>query len=274
MKDYRVFRFQSLLITIKNRKTSLMKALFASFLLILFMGGIQEGDHATMVKRMAPFDRAMIPLWGHLQEQNMPKAKRAVLNVAFQWQRMENHLKNAYPERVEWAATFERVEHWLDDVYAAVDYNCAALALNQLGHVKYELAVLRSQYGIEYYFDDLYELEEQIAWVAEVADDAMLCLFEWQEFEALVDQLNQSWVEVNGKEINAAIYELDKKQMQRLRLQQKRVDEKLDYFNQELACANREEVAVAALAVEEAIRGVIQVFGAFEANRTYFADKQ
>lgn len=250
----------------------LMKPLFILILLTLVVG-IQECEQLALQQRMASFDKALIPLWVHLKEQDIYQAKPAVFNTAFRWQQMKNQVQDAYPERADWAPTFERVDAWLDDAYYAIDANCADIAINQLQHVRYEMATLRSRYKVPYYFDQLYTFEDHLATTREVTDDVLLCLLEWQELELLVRDMNIAWGKLRQFPLDGEIYGLNEAELQQVGIWEKEVEERLDYFNQELACANREEVAVAAYQVDKSFLGLLRVWGELEINKSYFSKR-
>jgi hypothetical protein len=73
--------------------------------------------------------------------------------------------------------------------------------------------------------------------------------------------------------LDGEIYGLNDAELQQVKIWENEVEERLDYFNQELACANREEVAVAAYQVDKSFTGLLKAWGEFEANKTYFAEQ-
>ncbi|MCI5081075.1 MAG: hypothetical protein MRY78_05255 [Saprospiraceae bacterium] len=239
-------------------------------LLLTLLSGLTESSRMDIQEKMEPFDEALIPLWMYLKNNDMYMAKRAVFSTHFQWQQMKQKCVMAYPKREDWAATFDRSEEWLQDAIYAVDANCGDVAQNQLRHLRYELANLRERYDIDYLFDDLYAFEDQAAVVVTIADDAMLCLLDWNEFEVENQLLNQLWTNVK-----VAMHKRTEKKagkQAQLRFWKDKVEERLLFLNQELDCANREEVALAAERVVEAFDQCLRAYGNFEANRTYFAE--
>ncbi len=221
---------------------------------------------------MVQFDQAFIPLWFHIYEGDLSKAKSEVFYVNFKWQQLKNRYGEASPDGA-WQDAFCRTDEWLGDAYAAIDRNDGRLALNQLNHARYELMELRSQYGIAYYLDEVYRFQEIVQAIAEVVHDDKLCLLEWNELEAMIGRMNTNWVRITQQALDMKLYELDRETQLKLQKGQARVAEKLLYFNDQVAKANQLLLAEAIRPLEKEALYQMRLFGKFDAFKTYYASR-
>jgi hypothetical protein len=221
---------------------------------------------------MVQFDQAFIPLWFHIYEGNLSKAKSEVFYVNFKWQQLKNRYGEASDDGA-WQDAFCRTEEWLGDAYAAIDHNDGRLALNQLNHARYELMELRSQYGIPYYLDEIYRFQELVQAIAEVVHDDKMCMLEWSELETMIGRMNTNWVRVTQQVLNANLYELDRDTQQKLQKGRSRVAEKLLYFNDQVTEADQLLLAEAIRPLEREALYQMRLFGKFDAFKTYYASR-
>lgn len=221
---------------------------------------------------MAQFDQAFIPLWFHIYEGNMSKAKSSVFYLNFKWQQLKNRHQEASADGA-WQDAFCRTDEWLGDAYAAIDHNDSRLALNQLNHARYELMELRSAYGIEYHLDEVYRFQEIVQAIAEVVHDDKLCNLEWNELEVMIGRMNSSWVRINQQAFDVQLYKLDRDAQQKLKNGQSRLNDMLLHFNDQLAAANRLLLAEAIRPIEREALYQVRLHGQFDAFKTYYASR-
>ncbi|HQU59255.1 MAG TPA: hypothetical protein PLU64_08665, partial [Saprospiraceae bacterium] len=211
---------------------------------------------------------AFLPVLLYAHEGDSYQAKRAVFFLEFKWHQLKDQYQNMLPEEGE---TFNRIDGWLGDAYYAIDANNPGLAANQLEHVKYEMMEIRHRYGVAYYLDGLYAFQSDIGLLHEAANDEMLCLMEWGEFEHLLRQTQAKWEALCEQAFDAELYEFDAKKQQQLKEEQRVMREALSQFAEAASYANRLDLAQASSSLQPAFFGVLKLFGSFETSQTYFA---
>jgi hypothetical protein len=229
------------------------------------------GQEVHLEKAMAKFDEAFIPVWVHTFEGNIWEAKGSVFNLAFEWQKFSNRFQNAFPEDALWAASFDRIDGWLGDAFLAIDDNCAAMAFNQLEHVKYDLQMLRKHKGIDYYLDHIFDLQNDVQTLIVTSSDELLCLLQWAEYDHLVCAINAKWESVELIPFDAEVYGFTAKKEQLLYSFRDEVGMQIDTFNATMDCANREELALASENIELALMQMIALFGDFGTEGGFMA---
>ena len=247
-----------------------MKFLFR-VISITILASLSTGCENTEIRKaMVHFDRAFIPLMIYTYEGDIHQAKRAVFYLEFQWQKLNKQYQSYLPQEAE---ALRRVNAWLGDAYYAIDANNTQIAANQLEHVKYEFREMRRQYGVDYYLDGLYDFQDAIGLLTEVAEDELMCLMEWDEYEHLVYQSIKDWQLIRERPLDAALFEFDKKQLRELENKQDAMQMVLDHYAETFSCANRSQLAIASQSLQPAFFEVLKLFGSSEASQTYFALK-
>lgn len=217
---------------------------------------------------MVQFDQAFLPALEYTMQANTHDAKKAVFYLEFRWQRLRDRLAHQYPGEKE---TLRRIDSWLGDAYYAIDANRPYTAANQLEHVKYELMVLRSHHGIDYYLDGLYDFQGGLEMLTEAANDELLCLMEWGEFVALGKELRLEWQYIMQKPFDQELYDFDDKAVKRLTYEQRAMAEALYTFAKATKRADRRAVATAAKDLMPHYNEVLRLFGDYQSTQTYFA---
>ncbi len=245
-----------------------MKALFRTLLLLLTALLMTSAEQRDVRPAMVQFDRAFLPTLDHTLQVNTHDAKRAVFYLEFRWRRLRSQLIHQYPEAQE---TLRRIDNWLGDAYYAIDANHPYTAANQLEHVKYELMVLRSHHDIDYYLDALYDFQGGLELLTEAAADEMLCLMEWEEFEALSRELRLEWQYIMRKPFDQDLHGFDQKQVSRLKYEQRAMAEAMHAFAKATKRADRAETEEAARVLMPRFKEVLRLFGDYNSTQTYFA---
>ena len=209
------------------------------------------------------FDKAFIPTWYYVGLQNVDEAKSSVFYLSFEWQQLENRYGKHLPGDEDWQETFRRVNDWLDEAFRAIDGNCFELAYNQLDHVRYEMMDLRRRHQIDYYLDYLFDFEDTMNEVLEVANDDMLCLMEWNEFESLVHRMNAQWQRALRQEIDGELFKLDPLKLRHLQSNQQLVTSELQAFDEAMKTGDQCEVILAGESLRPAYMQVLTKFGNF-----------
>jgi hypothetical protein len=247
-----------------------MKNYLPFILLALWTPGNRFSSQEEIIKDMARFDRAFIPVWFHAHDNNAMQAKSAVFQLNFQWQRLCNKYDNeALSEH--WRGVFYRVEHRLGEAYFALDDNRPRHALNYLNEVKWEMRRLRRGLRVDYYLDHLYEFQDMLAGVNEAAHDELLCYLGWPEFEDLCTAARQKWRAIMLAYFDADAYGLDELARVELAKRQNEVDDRLGALLRTMPQADRMRSAAAAAQTQQAFFELLRLFGNFETTTTFFA---
>ena len=238
---------------------------------IIILTSLITGCETTEIRKaMVHFDRAFIPVLAYTYEGDIHQAKRSVFYLEFQWQKVKKQYQGYLPDEKE---RLNRVDNWLGDAYFAIDANKPLTAANQLEHVKYEFMELRRKYGVDYYLDGLYEFQDAIALLAEAAEDEMMCLMEWGEYEHLLYQAMDDWQVIRAKKLDAELFEFDEARLRQLVAKQDAMQAVLDQYAETFSCANRKQLVIASQSLQPVFFDVLILFGNFEASQTYFAQK-
>lgn len=245
-----------------------MNAIFRTLLLLLAALLMTSAEKQDVRPAMVQFDRAFLPALDYTIQVNTHDAKRAVFYLEFRWRRLRSQLAHQYPGEKE---TLRRIDKWLGDAYYAIDANHPYTAANQLEHVKYELMVLRSHHDIDYYLDDLYDFQGGLELLTEAAADEMLCLMEWEEFEALGQKLRLEWQYIMRKPFDEALHGFDQQQASRLKYEQRAMAEAMHAFAKATKRADRAEAEKAARVLMPRLKEVLKLFGDYHSTQTYFA---
>ncbi len=247
-----------------------MKILLKTAILLVLMAFTYSSEVTDIKKDMVHFDQAFIPLWLYVHQGNMTKAKSAIFVVEFRWQQLRSKYENAVEEE-DWSETFRRANDWLGDAYFAIDANRPQMALNQLDHARYEMQHLRGRYRIQYYLDHIYDLQDEIYGLSEIANDRTLCMMAWPEIEVLATSALQHWRNHKNDAIDAALYELNALEMQLLKARQKQIEKALQDFLAIVETAEREAIAAESSKLEDAYLQLLSVFGKLDSEQSSFA---
>ncbi|MFT5912767.1 MAG: hypothetical protein ACI9XO_004309, partial [Paraglaciecola sp.] len=199
-------------------------------------------------------------------------AKSAVFNLKTNWQQLQYQTKNMLPEDIDWQERLRRTDNWLSDAMVSIDAHQQEYTLAELDHARYELTEIRRLKGVPYYLDDLYDFQENVEAVYDVASDDMLCLLEWEEFEKLVGDLNKEWQNVQQKPFDTDLFEIDKIEKGRIELLQKMIAHQMGNVMSALACDSHFEVAERVKTVEITFMKMLCIFGHFPESETVGVD--
>ncbi len=248
-----------------------MKRFLLLIIGFLLVNACQTKD---LQKDMIQFDKAYIPLLYHVYHHNAPAAKQAVFSLAFEWQKFNQNYKGHVQGSLDWTETFRMVDGWLQDAFIAVDANQWDLALVQLDHVRFEWMELRMRHRIPYYLDNIWEFQMAYDLVIEVAKDPYLCLLEWQEFEALVTDLNNLWYPAEKEMPAVAIWGWDQATFEKFEADRRIIAQCLADFTASVECADRENLALDCEDINPALWRIIAHFGELGTGAERFVNIQ
>lgn len=247
-----------------------MKTLFRYAIAMALVMSTNSCKVLDLKEDMVHFDQAFIPVWIYAQEGDIAKAKAAVFYLEFRWQQLRGKYQHSVEDE-NWQEAFRRVNDWLGDVYYAIDANQSEVALSQLDHVRYDLQQLRRFYHVDYYLDHLFDFYDELTVLVEAANDDMLCLLEWPEFEVLSVSTLQHWRNLMTHPFDAGLYKFSVEEESLFLTYQAEMEKALVSFAEIVETADREAIAAESCNLELAIRDVLRLFGNFEASRTYYA---
>lgn len=239
-------------------------------LILVLVFATRRMEAQEMKKDMVQFDQAFIPVWFYTYEGEILKAKASIFLLEFTWQQFRMKYADAVKAE-EWRSTFDRIDGWLGDAYYAIDANRPEIAFNQLEYVKYELRQLRRLYGISYYLDELYDFQDAATVLIKAANDPVLFLMDWYEFEDLADAVHLQWRGVMSRFFDAELHGFDEQKLALYLARQKSLERALNHFVEMVECADREAILAASWEVEAAFNEILRLFGRFETLPTFFA---
>ena len=220
---------------------------------------------------MLQVDKGYIPLMYYTWQGDIFHSKRAVFYMNFQWQQFKNRYSSATEETVTWQDALSRIDAWLSDAYQSIDHNELELATVQLDHANYELRMLRARHDLDYYLDYWYDFQDAIVETTEVAEDEMLCLLEWNEFEAMVKETRSIWQLIKLQSFDNELFGFSPEKEKQLEKHIKKLDDDLAFLEDTLDCANRIEIAKASQELRVDLMDVFRLFGHFEASKIHYA---
>jgi hypothetical protein len=243
-------------------------------LLILLLIGLvpllSRGDE--LKEGMIQLDRAFIPVLYYTYQGDLEKARAASEFLNQEWILFRETFQNRY-ETDDWREAFRMVEDWMEDAIGALEYEQQELAMVQFEKVWYELVQLRRRHKVSYYLDGLYQFRFSLATVVETAGDDQLCLLEWSEFMCLIDEAINDWKQFEVREVDKDLHQLTTKKLIQLEKARNRISQELEVFEDVIDCADLDQIADAARAVEPPVYDLLAVFGDFETAETYFAQR-
>lgn len=245
-----------------------MRKILVIIIGLLLLGACEVKD---IHKGMVQFDKAFIPVFYHVYHQDAAKAKKAVFGLAFQWQQFNQAYSQMLPKNEDWTESFRLVDGWLHDAFTAIDGNRWDLALVQLDHVRFEWMELRMRHRIPYYLDNIWEFQMAYDLVMEVAKDPNLCLLQWNEFEELVSDLNQLWYPVEHERPLLAAWGWDPATFEQFDEHRQTIAACLERFNESVACADRENLALDCEDINPALWRTLALFGEITPGSQHFA---
>lgn len=247
-----------------------MKTIKYFFLLSFFF--LLGGCNTTVVKEaMVEFDKAFIPAYYYTYIDDLEHAEKALIVLDRKYQNLYSNFEQKATDGHNWRASFQMVAAWLDEAKAAIRANDASLAMLQLDHARYELMDFRWREGIPYYLDKVYDLEAAIDLVVEVSTDPKLDLYEWGEFELMVEDLEVAWNEVQNATWEKELFPFSRLTIEKEMERKFNLGLAIKTFAVATAYADASVIADAARTMEIAYLDYLYNFGDFEATKTYYA---
>ncbi len=245
------------------------------FILVLFILTAISCNEKHVRNDMIKFDKAFIPVYYYTSIGELALAEKAMYPLMARWQHYQSPEHFGTIESEDWKETIRLVGAWLEGTSCAIEERDAYQALIQLDHARYELADLRYRKNMDdYYLDYIWDLEASMYTVIDVANDQMIDLLEFNEFEELAEELEKAWVYVLNTPYDEGLVDCTPDKIRYINYQKEKFDIAMLELFKAIDSADRCKFADAALNLEPAYLNLMTMFGDFEATETFFALKK
>ncbi len=253
-----------------------MKNIFRiQFVFLLLLTTVSCNNNTHIKKDMAGFDRAFIPVFYNTTLGDFKAAQNAMYVLRGKWQHYQSDFHPKAGESEDWKETIRMIGAWLEETECALEEGDAYRALIQLDHARYELVDLRLRANIDdYYLDYLWDFEMSMYAVIDVANDQMIDLLEFNEFEVLVKEVQMAWKDLDERDLNKRLFDLHRGKLPEWNFRKERLGHTVKLLLEAVETADRCLFADAALDIEPAYLDYMAMFGNFEAVETYYALKK
>ncbi len=249
-----------------------MKPLIKWISLLLFIVSLSTCANPTvLVKDMAAFDRAYIPVFYYTYNNQQEEAKKAMLYLNQQWGHFSKKYSKAYASSEDWMESIRRMAVWIDGAKCALEDGDTQQAFFQLDHARYELMDIRWRGNIDYYLDYVWDLEATISIAKEVANDPMLELMDWNDFIMISKDVQTAYEEMAEQKMNMGRYNMSNSKQLVLIEKQKELKTSIDAFLDAVNCADGCVFAEKSIEMESAYLNYLHVFGDFESVQRFYA---
>jgi hypothetical protein len=252
-----------------------MKIIIAPFLTLAFLlmnvNACQETPEQFILQDMAAFDQAFIPVYFFVETNQMTLAKKSIFHLNQAWQKFRGRYGNLYPESVDYQEAIRMTDVWLSEAYLSIGEPNTIAAFLYLDNVKYQMIEWRSLHDLDYILDSIWDFENSIYLVEEVASDPMLCLLDYCEFEALVEELNLSWKYLNMTYLEMKDFGINDDAYFKILTRKDQLKNSLIEFNRAVETAEGYYVAEKAQQMKLAYLNYLAGFGDFLIYKTHYA---
>jgi len=240
-------------------------------LLLITITGCRETPAEFVLKDMASFDRAYISVYYFVEINQMELAQKSIFHLNHVWQKYRVKYANIFSECEEYREAFRMTDAWLSEAYRSIESGNRVAAFVYLDNVRYQMIEWRSLHDLDYVLDGVWDFETSVYLVEEVATDPMLCLLDYCEFEALVEELNLSWknLDMTYKDLDyfGITYSDYLKNLNR----KDNLKNSLIEFNLAVTTADGHYVAEKAVLMKAAYLDYLAGFGNFLIYKTHYA---
>ena len=252
-----------------------MKFIKIPFITLIFllttMTGCRETPVEFVLKDMAAFDRAYISVYYFVETNQMGLAQKSIFHLDQAWQKFAGRYSNVFPECEEYREAFRMTDAWLAEAYLSIDEGNKIAAFVYLDNVRYQMIEWRSLHDLDYVLDGVWDFENSVYLVEEVAVDPMLCLLDYCEFEALVEELNLSWKNLDMTYDDIAYFGINYTDYLTNLNRKDNLKNSLIEFNRAVTTADGHYVAEKAKLMKAAYLDYLAGFGNFLIYKTHYA---
>lgn len=224
-----------------------------------------------VLKDMATFDRAFISVYYFVETNQMDLAQKSIFHLNNAWEKYHGKYANIFPECEEYREAFRMTDAWLTEAYRSIDEGNKIAAYVYLDNVRYQMVEWRSLHDLDYVLDGMWDFETSVYLVEEVATDPMLCLLDYCEFEALVEELNLSWKNLDMTYNDVAYFGIPYTDFLANLNRKDNLKNSLIEFNRAVTTAEGHYVAEKAVLMKTAYLDYLAGFGNFLIYKTHYA---
>ncbi|NJL74387.1 MAG: hypothetical protein HC892_04395 [Saprospiraceae bacterium] len=224
---------------------------------VLTFSACQEVNVVTEMQR---FDESFIPVWVAARSGNPNSIELTIDKLREEWESLKNEYELEIEPTTDWLDTYECLDDLMNQTTLALEQKNMLSALEHLDGIRFELINLRSRYGIDYELDSVWEFEMAYSLVKSLLQDQAYFRMEWQEFDCVVEDMNQAWetlLESNPEK------NLSDDRKTTFRKHQKEIATYLKQFSDvvEKTSAESEVISYNLAVVEQPLLQIIQLFG-------------
>lgn len=161
---------------------------FGSLFLIALACTVEQED------KMQDFERPLLRAWVAIELADWDAAQSYNLDLQQEWTTLRSEYGNL-ANQPEWRQYFQAIDLWRNKLSTAIQARDLRQAESRIYQIQDELSSLRLRYGILSPADPLYDFRRRWDSVVQINHDPMLCRYEWNEFEQIVAEAEQSWLD-------------------------------------------------------------------------------
>jgi len=226
-----------------------------------------------LVEEMEYLDSAYIPLWYAVEQEDMYTAQRAFIVYNHRWNQFSTKFSQLSDEHKSWNTSIQKIVDYQKQLSIAINCNDIYDSSNQLGNVQSILRSISHEYKVPYFLDHLWDFHLAYKEVEKVVNDPMLHLYEWREFETIVECMNDQWKILKRQAPSKALIDWEVEVIANYVQKRHALNIHIQEFNNTVECAELEQVMMSCEDLRPGVIQLIAVFGDFESSKTHYALK-
>lgn len=239
---------------------------FLLLLLICLSACASSPIQQKLLKAMADLDAALIPPSILTQLGKPEDSKIAIERLKGQW---DNFYQTNYPLEMKygvnivdklWKSDLIEAKNLIASAEAAVKSGALSQAATQLGKAEKIFREIRRRHGLPYILDDLLDFYDVIKEIKTKGAQKKLNETDLVQLRQMYEEASKQWGKIGAKKIDGKLFEFSPEKVKALKKKIKAENEVLPLLSSAIYAGNKEETALAALAVE---KGFIQIYRAF-----------
>lgn len=163
-----------------------------SFLLVTLLSLFLPGCTEDQLTDLNVMERNLMLSWIALEREDDERFREFSVLVQRDWLTLTRDYKKV-PMRPEVRQSIGRVDFWMGTLRNAAATSHHARGKMAINLIQNELRGIRPRYGIYHPADQLYDFYFQWQDVVAASNDPMVCLLEWNEYEALYELADKTW---------------------------------------------------------------------------------
>jgi hypothetical protein len=159
---------------------------------LLFAVLLSSCSNDQLEVEVAPLERDLLITWIALERGDSTIAENYHQTAQEKWSKLRQKFRLGLLTEAE-KRSVAMVTLWTHNLDHAFTQNQPDYALVNILHLQNQLKTLRPRYGIIHPADQLYEFNYSWDQIRETCEDQMMCLLEWNEFEAIYEKADSQW---------------------------------------------------------------------------------